>query len=204
MNPLVLATTRLSVLSPNVSRKARTSDCAEPPRAGVYVSCEKNTVFGAISCRSISHSFSIELMKELTVSATCSTLRRVPWKAELAVRVPRSSAKGCTPRFIASECRSTTNAAAPIPSTNPFLRRSKGNAASSITLLVAAAPEAAKPPPIHSHKSSPVTSSAEIITTLSTRSLLSQSSATPKAAVDDAQARLMVVFGPRIPEYCAN
>ena len=88
-----------------------------------------------------------------------------------------------------------------MPSTNPFRRRSKGNAASSMMLLVAAAPEAANPLPIHSHKSSPVTSSAERITTRSTRSLLSQSSATPKAAVVEAHARLMVVFGPRIPEY---
>ena len=32
----------------------------------------------------------------------------------------------------------------------------------------------------------------------------SQSSATPNAAVADAQARLMVVLGPRIPVYCAN
>ena len=35
VNPLVLAITSLSALSPNVLRSALTSDCAEPPRAGV-------------------------------------------------------------------------------------------------------------------------------------------------------------------------
>ena len=82
---------------------------------------------------------------------------------------------------------------------SPFLRLSNGIAVSSITLLVAAAPLAANPEPIQSHKSSPVTSSAEIITTLSHRSFASQSSATPNAAVAEAQARLIVVFGPLIP-----
>ena len=87
---------------------------------------------------------------------------------------------------------------------SPLRRRSNGSAVCSTTLPVAAAPEAANPAPIHSHISSPVTSSPEIITTLSTRSAASQSSATPNAAVADAQARLIVVFGPRIPVYCAN
>ena len=83
--------------------------------------------------------------------------------------------------------------------TRPFLRRSNGSAASSTTLLVDAAPLAANPDPIHSHKSSPVTSSAEMITTRSHRSVASQSSATLNAAVAEAHARLIVVFGPRIP-----
>ena len=87
---------------------------------------------------------------------------------------------------------------------SPLRRRSNGNAVSSTTLLVAAAPDAANPAPIHSHISSPVTSSPEMITTRSTRSAASQSSATPNAAVAEAQARLIVVFGPRIPVYCAN
>ena len=143
-------------------------------------------------------------MNESTVCATCSTSSLVPWNAEFAVVEPSNSAIGWTPRCMASEWRSTTNAAAPMPRTKPFLRRSNGKAASSTTLPVAAAPEAAKPPPIHSHRSSPVTSSAEMMTTRSTLSLFNQSSATPNAAVVDAQARLMVVFGPRIPVYCAN
>ena len=131
--------------------------------------------------------------------ATCSTSRRVPWNAEFATFVPSNSAIGWTP--LASDCDffSITNAAAPIPKIKPFLLRSNGNAVSSITLLVAAAPLAAKPEPIHSHKSSPVTSSAEIITTRSHLSVASQSSATPNAAVAEAHARLIVVLGPRIP-----
>ena len=204
VKPLVFAITSLSVLWVNVSRKARTSDCAEPPRAGVYVSWEKNTVSAAMSCRSIFQRCSISVMKLSTVSATWSTSNRVPWKAEFAVVAPSNSAIGCTPRSSASEFRSTTNAAAPIPRMRPFLRRSNGSAVSSTTLLVAAAPDAAKPPPIHSHKSSPVTSSADMMTTRSTLSAFSQSSATPKAAVAEAHARLMMVFGPRMPEYCAN
>ena len=156
---------------------------------------------GAISCRSRPHWRSIEETKLSTVSATWSTSSRVPWKAELAVVAPRSSAIGCTPRSCASEFLSITNAAAPIPRIRPLRRRSNGSAVSSTTLLVAAAPEAAKPPPIHSHMSSPVTSSAEMMTTRSTRSQFNQSSATPNAAVAEAQARLMIVFGPRIPEY---
>ena len=111
---------------------------------------------------------------------------------------------GCTPRCCASEWRSTTKAAAPMPRINPFLRRSNGKAVSSTTLLVAAAPEAAKPPAIHSHRSSPVTSSPLMMTTRSTRPASSQSSATPNAAVAVAQARLIVVLGPRMPVYCAN
>ena len=91
-----------------------------------------------------------------------------------------------------------------MPKMSPFRRRSKGRAVSSTTLLVAAAPEAAKPPAIHSQRSSPVTSSPLMMTTRSTRPASNQSSATPKAAVADAQARLMVVFGPRMPVYWAN
>ena len=66
-------------------------------------------------------------------------------------------------------------------------------------LLVEAAPVEANPLPIHSHKSSPVTSSAERITTRSTLSAANQSSAIWNAPVAEAQARLMVVVGPRIP-----
>ena len=139
-----------------------------------------------------------------TVSATWSISSLVPWKAELAVFVPSNSAIGCTPRSRACERLSTTNAAAPIPIIRPFLLLSKGKAASSTTLLVEAAPDEAKPLPNHSHVSSPVISSADRITTLSTLSLLSQSSATLNAAVAEAQATLIVVFGPRIPVYCAN
>ena len=115
--------------------------------------------------------------------------------------MPNNSAIGCTPLSLACEFFSITNAAAPIPRIKPFLLLSNGNAVSSTTLCVEAAPEAAKPPPIHSHKSSPVTSSAEIMITRSALPVFIQSSATPKAAVEDAQARLIVVFGPLIPVY---
>ena len=81
---------------------------------------------------------------------------------------------------------------------------SNGNADSSTLLLVDAAPEAANPLPIHSHKSFPVTSSAEIIITLSARPVVNQSSAQENAAVVEAQARLRVVLGPLIPVYWAN
>ena len=91
-----------------------------------------------------------------------------------------------------------------MPRINPFLLLSKGRAVSSTTLWVDAAPLAANPEPIHSHKSSPVTSSAEMITTLSHLSFDSQSSATPNAAVAEAHARLIVVLGPLIPTCCAN
>ena len=84
---------------------------------------------------------------------------------------------------------------------SPLRRLSNGNAASSTTLLVDAAPEAANPLPIHSHSSSPVTSSADRITTLSTRSFASQSSAIWKAPVAEAHAKLIVVVGPRMPVY---
>ena len=87
---------------------------------------------------------------------------------------------------------------------SPLRRRSNGKAVSSTTLLVAAAPDAANPPAIHSQRSSPVTSSALMMTTRSTLSFSNQSSATPKAAVADAHARLIVVLGPRIPVYWAN
>ena len=86
----------------------------------------------------------------------------------------------------------------------PFLLLSKGRAASSILLLVDAAPDDAKPLPNHSQVSLPVTSSADRITTRSTLSLLSQSSATLNAAVEEAQAILIVVLGPRIPANWAN
>ena len=102
------------------------------------------------------------------------------------------------------ELRSTTNAAAPIPSTIPFLLRSNGKADSSTLSPVEAAPEAANPLPIHSQRSSPVTSSAEMITTLSALSFSSQSSAVLKAAVAEAHAKFSVVLGPLIPVYWAN
>ena len=82
---------------------------------------------------------------------------------------------------------------------NPFLLLSNGRAVSLTTLLVAAAPLAAKPAPSQSQRSSPVTSSAEIITTLSHLSFDSQSSATLNAPVAEAHAMLIVVFGPLIP-----
>ena len=138
------------------------------------------------------------------MSATCSTSNLVPWNAELAIRVPRSSEIGWTPLFSASLFFSITKAAAPIPKISPLRRLSNGKAVSSTTFPVAAAPEAAKPLPIHSHRESPVTSSPEITITRSQRSFANQSSATPNAAVVEAQARLIVVFGPRIPTCCAN
>jgi 3-oxoacyl-(acyl-carrier-protein) synthase len=74
-----------------------------------------------------------------------------------------------------------------------------GAAATNNVIEDAAAPLAANPEPIHSHKSSHVTSSAEMIIALSQRSAASQSSAIPNAAVAEAQATLRVVLGPRIP-----
>ena len=125
----------------------------------------------------------------------------MPWYAELAILVPNNSAIGCTPLSLACEFLSITNAAAPIPRIRPLRLLSNGNAVSSTTLCVEAAPEAANPPPIHSHKSSPVTSSAEIMTTRSALPVFIQSSATPNAAVAEAHARLTVVLGPLIPVY---
>ncbi len=49
----------------------------------------------------------------------CSTSRRVPWKAELAVTAPRTSQIGWTPRSAYAAGDSTTNAAAPIPTIIP-------------------------------------------------------------------------------------
>ncbi len=95
-------------------------------------------------------------------------------------------------------------AAAPIPRMRPFLRWSNGKAASSTSDEVEAAPLAANPAPIHSHKSGPVTSSLLMTTTLSQRPVSSQSSATVKAAAVEAQARLIVLFGPLIPVNWAN
>ena len=79
VNPLVLAMTIESVLAPKVSLNALTSACAEPPLAGVYVSCEKKTVSGAIWCLSMPHIASISQMNSFTVSATWSTSNLVPW-----------------------------------------------------------------------------------------------------------------------------
>ncbi len=73
-----------------------------------------------------------------------------------------------------------------------------------MTLLVDAAPLAAKPEPIHSQRSGPVTLSALIITTLSQRPVVNQSSAKVNDAAVEAHAKLMVLLGPLIPVYCAN
>ena len=97
-----------------------------------------------------------------------------------------------------------TNDAAPIPKTRPSLRASNGRAASSTLSEVDAAPLAAKPEPIHSQRESPVTLSADMITTLSALSFSSQSSAMLKALVEEAQATFTVVFGPLMPTCCAN
>ena len=69
---------------------------------------------------------------------------------------------------------------------------------------VAAAPLAANPEPSHSHKSGPVTLSAEIITTLSHLPVLIQSSAMLNDAAADAQARFKVLLGPLIPVNWPN
>ena len=52
VNPLVFAMTIDDATSPKVLRSACTSADALPPRAGVYVSWEINTIFEAIALRS--------------------------------------------------------------------------------------------------------------------------------------------------------
>ena len=64
------------------------------------------------------------------------------------------------PRSRAASALSTTKAAAPMPMTMPWRRRSNGRAASSTFSSRAAAPEATKPAPIHSIRWSDVASSA--------------------------------------------
>ena len=106
----------------------------------------------------------------------CSTSRRVPWKALLAVAVASTSQIGVIARSRAAAALSTTIAAAPIPSSIPCRRRSNGSAASSTTSSVAAAPEARKPDPTHGSSCSEVTSSAAITITRRARPARIQSS----------------------------
>src|SRR5450759_5624936 len=107
----------------------------------------------------------------------CSTSSRLPWKALLAVTVPRISAIGWMPRSRAASAASTTSAAAPIPMIMPCRRLSNGSAAFSTTSSVAAAPEARKPEPIHSIRCSEVASSPEMTMTRRQRPALIQSCA---------------------------
>ena len=128
----------------------------------------------------------------------------MPWKALLAVTAERTSQMGATPRSRAAEALSTTRAAAPMPTSIPCRRRSKGRAASSSTASVAAAPEARKPAPIHCMRRSELAASAETTITRRQRPARIQSSARPMAWVVLAQAALTCVFGPRAPMCSAN
>ena len=130
--------------------------------------------------------------------------RRVPWKAELEMRVPSSSATGTMPRARTSAARSITSPTAPMPRIMPWRRRSNGSAASSTLAVVVAAPAARKPEPIHSKRVSFVTSSAPMTITRSARPSRIQSSATASPCVVLAHAALSWVFGPRAPMNCAN
>ncbi len=135
---------------------------------------------------------------------TWSTSRRVPWKALFAVTAASTSQIGCRPRSRTASADSTTNAAAPIPTTMPWRRRSNGVATSATTSSVAAAPEARKPEPTQGSRTSLLTSSADTTTTRRQRPARIQSSASETAWVVLAQAALIWVFGPRAPIISAN
>ena len=137
-------------------------------------------------------------------SQMCWTSRREPWNALFAVTVASASAMGWMPRSRAASADSTTNAAAPAPTTMPCRRRSNGVAASSTRSSVAAAPDARKPAVTHGSRCSPVASSAETTTTLRHRPARIQSSARDRAWVVLAHAALICVFGPRAPMISAN
>ena len=160
-------------------------------------------VRGAISRRSTPRP-SASLTSASMTSQMCCTSRREPWKALFAVTVARASAIGCSPRSRAASADSTTNAAAPAPTTMPWRRRSKGVAASSTRSSVAAAPDARKPAVTHGSRCSPVASSADTTTTRRQRPARIQSSASDSAWVVLAQAALTWVFGPRAPMISAN
>ena len=79
VNPFVFATMTRSAPAPNTFRSAAISAAALPPRAGVYVSCETNTVLGAIAVRFTPKRLSAERTRFSTTSATCATSSRVAW-----------------------------------------------------------------------------------------------------------------------------
>ena len=115
------------------------------------------------------------------VAATWSTSNRVPWKALLSVTVDNTSQIGWIPRSRAASADSMTSDAAPIPTSMPWRRRSKGVAASSTFSSVAAAPLARKPEPTQGRSTSEETSSADTITTRRQRPVAIQSSANAMA-----------------------
>ena len=203
VNPFVLATTTWSAASPNTWRNALTSAAALPPRAGVYVSWEMNTIAGAISSREAPRASAWATTDSMTLPMW-STSSRVPWNALLAVTAPSNSQIGRMPRWRAEPGVSTTIAAAPMPRIIPWRRRSNGTAASSTSASVAAAPDARKPEPIQPSSTSDVTSSAAMMTTRSHRPARIQSSASAMAWVVLAHAALTWVFGPRAPIISAN
>ncbi len=134
----------------------------------------------------------------------CSTSRRDPWKALLAVTVPRISQIGWMPRSRAASALSTTRAAAPEPMIMPCRRLSNGVAASSTRSSVAAAPVDRNPAVTHGASSSLLTSSAVMMSTRRHRPARIQSSASETAWVVLAQAELTWMFGPRAPTSSAN
>ena len=170
----------------------------------MYVSCDKNTACRAKSARPTPADSAADPTSASTSAAMCAASSRVPWKAELEMRVPSSRASGATPRAATSSARSSTTPTAPMPRIIPCRRRSKGSAASVTSSLVVAAPLARKPAPIHSSSASSVTSSAPTTSTRSARPVRIQSSAMAMAWVVLAQAALTWVFGPRAPRSCAS
>ncbi len=204
VKPLVFATMISFAASPNVSRKAITSAAALPPLAGVNVSCDINTVCGAIAYRFKPKRRSAEVTRLFITRLMCSTSRRVPWKALLLVSLLSNSTMPRIPRSRTASSLSTTRAQAPMPKIVPCRRLSKGKAAWSTRSSVVAAPTARKPAPTQSIRLSPVTLSAPMTITRRQRPLRIQSSAIATPCAVDAHAALTCVFGPRAPIYCAN
>ena len=77
MKPFVFAMTISLAAWPNTLRRAATSADALPPRAGVNVSCDMNTVSGAMWKRLIPNRRSADATRLSIVIATCGTSRRV-------------------------------------------------------------------------------------------------------------------------------
>ena len=196
VKPLVLLTITLLTSLPKVDFKAYASALAEPPRAGVYVSCEMNTSCLAMSERFKPKSFSARDTRSFITCATWATSRRVTWKPLLRISVESTLASGFIPRLATSLSSSTTKDTAPIPTIIPFLRRSKGRAALVTSASVVAAPEARKAVKIHSDTLSLVISSALMTMTRLQRPSLIQSCAMATAWAVEAQAALIEVAGP--------
>ena len=204
VKPFVLAMTISLAAWPNTLRSAATSADALPPRAGVKVSCDMNTVSGAMWYRLMPKRRSADAMRLSIVWVTWATSRRVAWNALFRTSLVNNSTTPRIPRSATASWLSTTSAQAPIPSSVPWRRRSNGSAASLTLSSVAAAPVARKPAPIHPSSFSLVVLSAPTTTTRRHRPARIQSSASEMPWAVLAQAALTCAFGPRAPTYSAN